>query len=168
MESAPVKWRKTPKEGALMKSANRKANAVFWGLLAELGLSSVVLSSFAQSNGNGAPNDPGVQSGNRGTGATIINPANDPNGFTAFLRTGKIASRTWRRFLAQPITVSGQGSTQSVQFLSRSARRRRVRCRHQSPGPIRQQREHRPGLHCGHRSNPGSQNFRFSLTRTAP
>jgi CxxC motif-containing protein (DUF1111 family) len=32
--------------------------------------------------------DPGVQSGNRGTGATIINPANDPNGFTAFFNDG--------------------------------------------------------------------------------
>jgi CxxC motif-containing protein (DUF1111 family) len=37
--------------------------------------------SFAQT-------DPGVQSGNRGTGATIINPANDPNGFTAFFKDG--------------------------------------------------------------------------------
>jgi CxxC motif-containing protein (DUF1111 family) len=37
--------------------------------------------SFAQT-------DPGVQSGNRGTGATIINPANDPNGFTAFFQDG--------------------------------------------------------------------------------
>jgi len=35
-----------------------------------------------------AQTDPGVQSGNRGTGATIINPANDPNGFTAFFNDG--------------------------------------------------------------------------------
>jgi CxxC motif-containing protein (DUF1111 family) len=34
------------------------------------------------------PQDPGVQSGNRGTGATIINPADDPNGFTAFSQDG--------------------------------------------------------------------------------
>ena len=35
-----------------------------------------------------AQQDPGVQSGNRGTGATIINPNNDPNGFTAFFQDG--------------------------------------------------------------------------------
>ncbi len=35
-----------------------------------------------------AQSDPGVQSGNRGTGATIINPQNDPNGFTAFFQDG--------------------------------------------------------------------------------
>jgi CxxC motif-containing protein (DUF1111 family) len=32
--------------------------------------------------------DPGVQTANRGTGATIINPAQDPNGFTAFFNDG--------------------------------------------------------------------------------
>jgi CxxC motif-containing protein (DUF1111 family) len=35
-----------------------------------------------------AQTDPGVQSGNRGTGATLINPADDPNGFTAFFEDG--------------------------------------------------------------------------------
>ena len=35
-----------------------------------------------------AQQDPGVQSANRGTGATIINPGNDPNGFTAFFTDG--------------------------------------------------------------------------------
>jgi CxxC motif-containing protein (DUF1111 family) len=35
-----------------------------------------------------AQTDPGVQSASRGTGATIINPANDPNGFTAFFNDG--------------------------------------------------------------------------------
>ena len=35
-----------------------------------------------------AQTDPGVQSGNRGTGATLINPANDPNGFYAFFQDG--------------------------------------------------------------------------------
>lgn len=35
-----------------------------------------------------AQQDPGVQSANRGTGATIINPGNDPNGFTAFFEDG--------------------------------------------------------------------------------
>ncbi|MGA2890028.1 MAG: di-heme oxidoredictase family protein [Terracidiphilus sp.] len=32
--------------------------------------------------------DPGVQSASRGTGATIISPTNDPNGFTAFFNDG--------------------------------------------------------------------------------
>jgi len=62
---------------------------MFWLLL---GLSSVVLCCLAQTpssptNGNG-PIDPGVQSANRGTGATIINPANDPKGFTPFFQDG--------------------------------------------------------------------------------
>jgi CxxC motif-containing protein (DUF1111 family) len=35
-----------------------------------------------------AQTDPGVQSGSRGTGATLINPANDPNGFYAFFQDG--------------------------------------------------------------------------------
>jgi CxxC motif-containing protein (DUF1111 family) len=35
-----------------------------------------------------AQTDPGVQSASRGTGATIINPQNDPNGFTAFFNDG--------------------------------------------------------------------------------
>jgi len=35
-----------------------------------------------------AQTDPGVQSANRGTGATLINPANDPNGFYAFFQDG--------------------------------------------------------------------------------
>ncbi len=35
-----------------------------------------------------AQTDPGVQSASRGTGATIINPSNDPNGFTAFFTNG--------------------------------------------------------------------------------
>jgi CxxC motif-containing protein (DUF1111 family) len=35
-----------------------------------------------------AQTDPGVQSASRGTGATIINPSNDPNGFTAFFNDG--------------------------------------------------------------------------------
>jgi CxxC motif-containing protein (DUF1111 family) len=47
----------------------------------QVGFSLASLPCFAQT-------DPGVQSGNRGTGATIINPANDPNGFTAFFQDG--------------------------------------------------------------------------------
>jgi CxxC motif-containing protein (DUF1111 family) len=35
-----------------------------------------------------AQTDPGVQSASRGTGVTIINPSNDPNGFTAFFNDG--------------------------------------------------------------------------------
>jgi CxxC motif-containing protein (DUF1111 family) len=35
-----------------------------------------------------AQTDPGVQSASRGTGVTIINPQNDPNGFTAFFNDG--------------------------------------------------------------------------------
>ncbi len=35
-----------------------------------------------------AQTDPGVQSGDRGAGATLINPANDPNGFYAFFQDG--------------------------------------------------------------------------------
>ena len=35
-----------------------------------------------------AQTDPGVQSASRGAGATIINPSNDPNGFTAFFNDG--------------------------------------------------------------------------------
>jgi CxxC motif-containing protein (DUF1111 family) len=34
--------------------------------------------------------DPGVQSASRGTGGTIIDPANDPNGFTAFFNDGLV------------------------------------------------------------------------------
>jgi CxxC motif-containing protein (DUF1111 family) len=55
-----------------------------------LGLSLAVLSALAQNtpSNTGGAIDPGVQSANRGTGATIINPANDPNGFTAFFQDG--------------------------------------------------------------------------------
>jgi CxxC motif-containing protein (DUF1111 family) len=35
-----------------------------------------------------AQTDPGVQSGNRGTGATLINPGNDPKGFYPFFQDG--------------------------------------------------------------------------------
>jgi CxxC motif-containing protein (DUF1111 family) len=57
-----------------------------------IGLSLVVLCCFAQTASVGSssgPTDPGVQTANRGTGATIINPANDPNGFTAFFQDGQ-------------------------------------------------------------------------------
>jgi CxxC motif-containing protein (DUF1111 family) len=35
------------------------------------------------------PQDPGVQAAFRGTGVTVINPNNDPNGFTAFFNDGQ-------------------------------------------------------------------------------
>jgi CxxC motif-containing protein (DUF1111 family) len=53
-----------------------------------IGLSWGALCCFAQSQ-PGGPTDPGVQTGNRGTGATLIDPANDPNGFTAFFQDGQ-------------------------------------------------------------------------------
>ena len=37
-----------------------------------------------------AQTDPGVQSASRGTGVTIINPSDDPNGFTAFFNDGLV------------------------------------------------------------------------------
>jgi hypothetical protein len=59
-----------------------------------LGLSLAVLSSLAQNTpsntGGGGAIDPGVQSASRGTGGTIINPNDDPNGFTAFFNDGQI------------------------------------------------------------------------------
>jgi CxxC motif-containing protein (DUF1111 family) len=46
----------------------------------------VTLCCFAQFQFG--PTDPGVQRGNRGTGSTLIDPGNDPNGFTAFFQDG--------------------------------------------------------------------------------
>jgi CxxC motif-containing protein (DUF1111 family) len=65
-----------------------KATAPLWLLL---GLSSAVLCGLAQTPANttsGGATDPGVQTANRGTGATIIKAGNDPNGFTAFFTDG--------------------------------------------------------------------------------
>jgi CxxC motif-containing protein (DUF1111 family) len=56
-------------------------------IIAGLLMSSSITTPGQQFSG-GFPQDPGVQSGNRGTGATLINPANDPNGFTAFFEDG--------------------------------------------------------------------------------
>jgi CxxC motif-containing protein (DUF1111 family) len=39
--------------------------------------------------GGDPPQDPGVQAASRGTGATLISPNNDPNGFTAFFDDGQ-------------------------------------------------------------------------------
>jgi CxxC motif-containing protein (DUF1111 family) len=65
----------------------RKATAAFWLFLS---LSLAVLCALAQTTNSTTSivTDPGVQRGNRGTGATLINPADDPNGFTAFFQDG--------------------------------------------------------------------------------
>jgi CxxC motif-containing protein (DUF1111 family) len=60
---------------------------VYAGISALAGL--LMSDSVTTSGQQGSdPQDPGVQSGNRGTGATIINPADDPNGFTPFFQDG--------------------------------------------------------------------------------
>jgi len=83
-----------------------------------------------------AQTDPGVQSASRGTGATIINPSNDPNGFTAFFNDGlnrfqevetvsnsanvglgpRFNSNQCSSCHAQP-TVGGSGAPVNPQFL---------------------------------------------------
>ena len=78
-----------------------------------------------------AQGDPGVQSANRGTGATIINPANDPNGFTALFNEGladfeivfntggvlgpRFNSNSCSSCHAQP-TAGGSGAADNPQF----------------------------------------------------
>ncbi|HEX8892874.1 MAG TPA: di-heme oxidoredictase family protein, partial [Terriglobales bacterium] len=65
-----------------------KVTAAVW---LRAGLSLAALCCFAEINPaptSPGPTDPGVQSANRGTGATIIDPANDPHGFTAFFQDG--------------------------------------------------------------------------------
>jgi CxxC motif-containing protein (DUF1111 family) len=76
----------TLKEGVRLRQPANFPESVrtFW---LPIGLSWVALVCFAQNREPG-PTDPGVQSANRGTGATLINPANDPNGFTAFFQDG--------------------------------------------------------------------------------
>jgi CxxC motif-containing protein (DUF1111 family) len=71
-----------------MRPANFRKSTLAFCL--PLGLLWAALCCFAQfqPGGGGGPTDPGVQRGNRGTGATLINPANDPNGFTAFFEDG--------------------------------------------------------------------------------
>ncbi len=59
--------------------------SAFTGLL----LSNRVTTSGQQSAPSApAAQDPGVQSGSRGTGSTLIDSGNDPNGFTAFFQDG--------------------------------------------------------------------------------
>jgi hypothetical protein len=54
--------------------------------------------------------DPRVQTASRGTGATFINPANDPKGFIAFFNgTVSIVSRTWNQCLAARAETTAAG-----------------------------------------------------------
>src|SRR5215475_9536091 len=80
-----------------------------------IGLSLVVLCSVAQTTqptnfggggpggGFGGPTDPGVQGGNRGTGAALVTPANDPGGYVAFFQDGQT------RFKAVDAVANGLG-----------------------------------------------------------
>jgi CxxC motif-containing protein (DUF1111 family) len=56
--------------------------------VSKLRFSSVPLVLLLAASIGSAQTDPGVQTASRGTGATIINPSNDPNGFTAFFNDG--------------------------------------------------------------------------------
>src|SRR5215469_14246249 len=70
--------------------------------------------------------DPGVQSSTRGTGATIINPANDPNGFTAFFNDGLKRFQDVESVSGSPSGDNGLGlrfnSTSCAQPVWREAR----------------------------------------------
>jgi CxxC motif-containing protein (DUF1111 family) len=50
--------------------------------------------SSTSSTSGGDPSDPGVQTTARGTGATIINPAEDPTGYTTFFVDGQARMQT--------------------------------------------------------------------------
>jgi CxxC motif-containing protein (DUF1111 family) len=75
-----------PKGGARFAQLKKfpKSIRAFW---MPIGLSWAALCCFAQFQ-FGGPTDPGVQKGNRGTGAAIMDPANDPNGYMAFFHDG--------------------------------------------------------------------------------
>lgn len=62
-------------------------NKKFASILAGVAIVSMALAQSDSPSSSG-PQDPGVQSASRGTGATIINPANDPHGFTTFFQDG--------------------------------------------------------------------------------
>ena len=102
-------------------------------------LTSAVLFSFAGIAF--AQTDPGVQSASRGTGVTIINPSDDPNGFTAFFNDGLT------RFQAVETVSNSADVGLGPRFNSNSCSSchratccwRNWRCR-QSPVPIHQQR----------------------------
>src|SRR5215469_17209420 len=67
------------------------------------------LCCFAQFQGGGGfgggegATDPGVQQGNRGTGAALVTPANDPGGYVAFFQDGLA------RFQAVDAVANGLG-----------------------------------------------------------
>lgn len=73
-QAIPSRPDKNRLEGGAV-NISRKLVVVIFAML------SLAAMAFAQT-------DPGVQSASRGTGATIINPGNDPNGFTAFFNDG--------------------------------------------------------------------------------
>ncbi|MGA7292773.1 MAG: di-heme oxidoredictase family protein [Terriglobales bacterium] len=56
--------------------------------MSKLRITSLSLAVVLVAGPASAQTDPGVQSASRGTGATIINPPSDPNGFTAFFNDG--------------------------------------------------------------------------------
>jgi CxxC motif-containing protein (DUF1111 family) len=56
-----------------------------------------------------AQTDPGVQSTSRGTGATIINPQNDPNNFTAFFQDGLARFQDVESVSGSPTNNNGLG-----------------------------------------------------------
>jgi hypothetical protein len=62
-------------------------------------------------------NDPGVQTASRGTGATFINPANDPEGFIAFFNDGLNRFQDVESVPGRPCGNNGrrQGSVSSRQ-----------------------------------------------------
>jgi len=78
-----------------------------------IGLSLAALCCLAQSPSastglsgggfGGGPTDPGVQGGNRGTGASLVTPANDPGGYLAFFQDGQA------RFEAVDAVANGLG-----------------------------------------------------------
>src|SRR5215472_7574375 len=64
---------------------------------------------FGGNGGFGGPTDPGVQTANRGTGATIIDPNNDPKGFTAFFNDGLIRMQAVESVSHSPTGNNGLG-----------------------------------------------------------
>jgi CxxC motif-containing protein (DUF1111 family) len=65
----------------------RKIFLAYSLVFALLLVTNAIQSENTEATGSGAQ-DPGVQTSNRGTGATIINAHDDPNGFTAFFDDG--------------------------------------------------------------------------------
>ncbi|HEX8814425.1 MAG TPA: di-heme oxidoredictase family protein [Terriglobales bacterium] len=68
-----------------------------------------ILVSFCLAGLAFAQTDPGVQSGNRGTGATLINPSNDPHGFYAFFQDGQARFQAVESVSGSPTNNNGLG-----------------------------------------------------------